>query len=503
MNVNRVFSYLSARWQLLAILVLAFVIRITLALLSDNFNHPDENFQIMEQAHRLVFGYGIIPWEYRFTIRSWIVPGFTTVLLYPFKILGFDNPNTYIPGIKILLSILSLTIVWAAYLIGKRLSSERTGLLAAFFCAIWYEIAYFSIRPLSEVWATIFFMAALAFSFSDNKKEILLSAMLGVMTMAIRVNYIPIVTVLVMINLWRHSSEGKRIYLSSLMAGVILIGIFEIFTVGKPYLSYYNYFYYNSTFFIAGAIGSTLSVTYLWDLAYASFYIYWLIPIIGLFFYNKCRPLLALVAISLISHLITPAQKHQIDYRHIFIVVPMIIIIGAFILEESIKRFKKIKMQKAVLVTTAVISLAFSTAGTLGVIPGQKGAYQNKIFNVYNHNIFYRDPHLSAYRFLNGCSDMAGLYDISELWFRSGGYYYLHRDIPIYYSNTAPPNLDYVSHILTKKEVPALTGFKLIKQYDEYKIYARINNDFQYKRDVNFSRNILQPGIDDRFRSKI
>src|SRR5580698_3158631 len=36
---------------------------------------PDEIYQSIEQAHRLVFGYGMVPWEFRDGARSWVFPG--------------------------------------------------------------------------------------------------------------------------------------------------------------------------------------------------------------------------------------------------------------------------------------------------------------------------------------------------------------------------------------------------------------------------------------------
>ena len=84
------------------------LLRVALALFTDNLSHPDENFQIFEQAHRVVFGYGLIPWEFRFSVRSWLTPGLVAGLLYPFKLLGLDNPNLYIPAIRIILGLFSL-----------------------------------------------------------------------------------------------------------------------------------------------------------------------------------------------------------------------------------------------------------------------------------------------------------------------------------------------------------------------------------------------------------
>ena len=125
---------------LLIILGFALTARVFLALFSDNFSHPDENFQILEQAHRLVFGYGVIPWEFQSLARSWIVPGLMAAMLYPFKLLGVDNPDLYIPLVRILFSVVSLSMVVSAFYIGRRFGGARSGLWAAFFCVFEFII---------------------------------------------------------------------------------------------------------------------------------------------------------------------------------------------------------------------------------------------------------------------------------------------------------------------------------------------------------------------------
>ena len=55
------------------------ILAIGLALRVAAFNpyaahHPDESIQYLEQAHRIVFGYGVVPWEFRYFIRSWLIP---------------------------------------------------------------------------------------------------------------------------------------------------------------------------------------------------------------------------------------------------------------------------------------------------------------------------------------------------------------------------------------------------------------------------------------------
>ena len=55
------------------ILLVAVVLRI-LAFSPYAIHHPDEAVQYLEQAHRLAFGSGLVPWEYRFGMRSWLLP---------------------------------------------------------------------------------------------------------------------------------------------------------------------------------------------------------------------------------------------------------------------------------------------------------------------------------------------------------------------------------------------------------------------------------------------
>ncbi|HXM84854.1 MAG TPA: hypothetical protein VN899_03560, partial [Stellaceae bacterium] len=53
-----------------ALYALALALRLIPAIGFPGLNHPDEVFQTLEQPHRLVFGYGVLPWEFEFGARS-------------------------------------------------------------------------------------------------------------------------------------------------------------------------------------------------------------------------------------------------------------------------------------------------------------------------------------------------------------------------------------------------------------------------------------------------
>jgi GPI mannosyltransferase 3 len=93
-------------------LVLAgLVARLCVALISERVYHPDEIFQYLEQAHRLTFGYGYIPWEYRYGTRSWILPGFISGILSFCKVLQIDNPAVYTVIVKVGFCVLSISLI--------------------------------------------------------------------------------------------------------------------------------------------------------------------------------------------------------------------------------------------------------------------------------------------------------------------------------------------------------------------------------------------------------
>src|ERR1035438_3090232 len=55
---------LKSKWTLAAVCALAVALRMAEAIAFPGYEYPDEIFQVLEQAHRLAFGNGIIPWEF-------------------------------------------------------------------------------------------------------------------------------------------------------------------------------------------------------------------------------------------------------------------------------------------------------------------------------------------------------------------------------------------------------------------------------------------------------
>ena len=115
---------------------------------------------MFEQAHRIAFGYGIVPWEFRDGIRSPVLPYVLAGLFWVGERV-FGGPEGYLLVARSALAAISLLGVAAVYRMGQR-TSQTHALMAGLVAATWFEIVYFAGRPLTEAVATTFLVVALS-----------------------------------------------------------------------------------------------------------------------------------------------------------------------------------------------------------------------------------------------------------------------------------------------------------------------------------------------------
>jgi hypothetical protein len=121
--LERVRALLADR-TLLVLLALAMLVRFAAIIVFPSLHHPDENFQLLEQAHRIAFGYGVVPWEFRDGIRSPVVPYMLAALFW----LGeraVGGPEGYLLVARSALAATSLFGVAAVYRMGQRTSATH------------------------------------------------------------------------------------------------------------------------------------------------------------------------------------------------------------------------------------------------------------------------------------------------------------------------------------------------------------------------------------------
>jgi hypothetical protein len=118
---------------------LPLITRISISLLTRTFFQPDEYFQSLEPAHRMVFGFGHLTWEWvsSHPVRSFSFPSLFVPLYYALKLLRLDNAIVLVRAAcctrLVVLSLVALQI-WAPKVL--------TGIVASITDCSVYRLTY-------------------------------------------------------------------------------------------------------------------------------------------------------------------------------------------------------------------------------------------------------------------------------------------------------------------------------------------------------------------------
>jgi phosphatidylinositol glycan class B len=138
-------------WMVFGSLLLAFLLKASIALSDQGIYWPDEIFQSLEPAHRAVFGYGLVAWEFLEGARNWALPGIIAALIALVKAIGLDAPGYYIGVTRLFFVAISLGTGWGVWRLARVLGASRwPAALAASSYALCRVSLYFSHRAMSE-----------------------------------------------------------------------------------------------------------------------------------------------------------------------------------------------------------------------------------------------------------------------------------------------------------------------------------------------------------------
>jgi phosphatidylinositol glycan class B len=145
-----------ARLILWSALIAGLGCRVYVMFTDEGIYWPDEIHQSLEPAHRLVFGYGLIAWEFVDGARNWAFPGAIAGLMRAIAALGGDRPHIYLPVIRLVFVALSLGTALGIYRLARGSGASEEAAAAG--AAVWALAApsiYFAHRAMSENAATV------------------------------------------------------------------------------------------------------------------------------------------------------------------------------------------------------------------------------------------------------------------------------------------------------------------------------------------------------------
>jgi hypothetical protein len=141
----------TAAYVLAGALLAGAVPRVWLAFHDHGIYWPDEVYQSLEPAHWLVFGYGLLPWEFVDGMRHWAFPGFVAGLLQLSRLAGLDEPRAYLTAIKLVFGAVSLACSGGVYVLARACGARRLDAAAgSTMCALLAPFIYFAPRAMSE-----------------------------------------------------------------------------------------------------------------------------------------------------------------------------------------------------------------------------------------------------------------------------------------------------------------------------------------------------------------
>jgi hypothetical protein len=153
-------------------------------------HHPDEALQYLDQAHRLAFGTGLVPWEYRAGMRSWLVPLLLAGPMVLGKVLA-PGSMLYLVLARATAALIAFAPVIAAWAIGRRFSRPHA-LAAMAVIAIWYESVYFSVHVLTEPLAVAAFLSGVAIAPAETSRgRLIAGGALLMLAATLRIQYAP------------------------------------------------------------------------------------------------------------------------------------------------------------------------------------------------------------------------------------------------------------------------------------------------------------------------
>ncbi len=146
-GTNRADRPLPTFISILPLLLAALSIRLLFIFVGPFFIRPDEVFQALEPAHRLLTGHGAITWEWHDGIRSWLLPGIIAALEQASAYAGLRHS---VFAVQCVFATVSLAVVVTAARFGHVMAGQRGALFCGVLTAFWPDTVLDGSHTLSE-----------------------------------------------------------------------------------------------------------------------------------------------------------------------------------------------------------------------------------------------------------------------------------------------------------------------------------------------------------------
>jgi hypothetical protein len=410
--------------------------------------HSDEIGQYLEQAHRLVFGYGVVPWEYREGMRSWLLP---LLIAGPMALGDAAAPGTmaYMILPKLLMGICSLSILWAGWRFGRAISPLH-GWVTLGVAALWYEFVFMGARTLTEPTATAAILpaAALLLLGRPSRRALMLGGFLLALGVVLRFHYGPAVALIALAALWGHWRDRfVPLLIGGLIAAAVSAAV-DVWAGQIPFAWIVTNVRFNIVHDVASQFGVMPPAAYLgayidsWGWAR----VFVLLSILPAIRHHRLLFWVALVNLGLHSLI-----GHK-EYRFVYLTTTIFILLSAIgtveILKWVLARFAPRMPQWSVL---ALIPIWAVTSASLAATPPRVVGWDNLGATM--------SLMAQAGRMPNSCGVAVEL-----VWFwTSGSYVTLRRNVPLYLEAGIDPAVNRATPLAALPGYTSIIGPETLK----------------------------------------
>jgi len=425
--------------------------------------HSDEIFQTVEQAHRIRYGYGIRPFEFRsrefkdVVDWSWGERSYFFPLLLSF--LDLLNPFRYSTiWFRFVASLFSALVPLLMYKIGLEIYGKKVALFSGVVATFWWELLYFSSRTLSTPFATPFLLLSIYFALRKKANPFLSGVFLGIAFM-VRFTVLVVLPPLLLF-------LGRK--MTGLMSGLLLMllfqGLLDVVTWGGFLHSplefiRYNFFGEGTKLFGEEPIEYYLVslLNHLGPLSLVAFPYSAYASTLG----NRKEKLLS--DIFFLSLLFFSWVPHK-EFRFIFFLIPIFLLFFSRGFYLLLSKFSLRREYFKLIFFVFLVSLWL----------GSKLDWSP------------RKDLCSAMELVGKQEDLRSLL-VFETWSETGGYTYLHRDVPIYFFPAQEIRLPEINEV---EDLPSLR--KLLEGEVNYVICTSEKSEFLMNFEERVGQDVLK-----------
>jgi hypothetical protein len=184
------------------------------------------------------------------------------------------------------------------------------------------------------------------------------------------------------------------------------------------------------------------------------------------------------------------------EYRFIFVVVPLLIVIAAGV-AEYLTELSEFRRWKGVILAGAIASLIVVS----GCGFGNRLPYETCMY--LRSPLMEPDNVLRAYSRLAQSGEAGDVLDVVSGCCDTGGFYYLHRDVRILFGSSGDGIDDFVMYIISRANWAPPREFKEYFRIGDVRVWVRNAHRRRNRPPPPVNRNVKQFGIDGRFPSGV